>query len=92
MVNPWRKMPLAVYEAHMKLCGIEQLQALNQIMKSQWACCPGAIKAAVLGVAVGNGLEHCGPGWEVIYGIDVNAGYLQECGRRFFPAWAVTYS
>lgn len=70
----------------MGLCGIEQLQTLNRIMKNQWTICPGAVKAAVLGIAGGNGLEHCGPDWDIIYGIDVNAEYLQECGRRFFPS------
>lgn len=86
MKNPWQQMPLAVYEAHMGFDGIEQLQALNRIMKSQWTAYAGAVSAAVLGVAGGNGLEYCGTNLEIIYGIDVNAEYLQECGRRFFPS------
>ena len=72
MKNPWQQMPLAVYEAHMGFDGIEQLQALNRIMKSQWTAYAGAVSAAVLGVASGNGLEYCGHNLEIIYGIDVS--------------------
>lgn len=86
MDNPWRQMPLFIYEAHMGLPDVAQLQALNLIMKRQWAAYPDTASAAIIGIAGGNGLEHCGDTCEIVYGIDVNTEYLQECGRRFQPS------
>lgn len=87
MENPWRQMPLFIYEAHMGLPNVEQLQALNKIMKKQWAACPGTASAAIIGIAGGNGLEHCRDTCEIVYGIDVNTEYLQACARRFQPGF-----
>lgn len=34
MMNPWEQMPLYIYEVHMSLEQVAQLQALNCIMKN----------------------------------------------------------
>lgn len=70
-----------VYEAHMT--HVAQLQELNAIMKAQWQALPEASKAAVLGIAGGNGLEYAGDSLRVIYGIDLNPEYLQACNERY---------
>ncbi|WP_322173713.1 class I SAM-dependent methyltransferase [Acutalibacter caecimuris] len=83
MKNPWQQVPLEVYESHMRLDTVAQLQFLNQVMKSQWQSFPQTTSAVVLGIAGGNGLEHCGDGVKTVIGIDVNDQYLQECKKRF---------
>lgn len=82
-MNPWEKISQDVYEKHMSLSQVAQLQALNQIMRSQWSARPDGTSAAVLGVAGGNGLER--DNFQTVYGIDVNEDYLQSCGQRFNP-------
>ena len=57
MSNPWEEISLDDYEKHMSLDSVRQLQALDSIMKKQFAAYP-VETAAVLGVAGGNGLEH----------------------------------
>lgn len=37
MKNPWEEIPLSDYENHMKLSSVMQLQALDEIMKGQFA-------------------------------------------------------
>ena len=59
MSNPWEEIILDDYEKHMSLDSVRQLQALDSIMKEQFAAYP-VETAAVLGVAGGNGLEHIG--------------------------------
>ncbi len=87
MRNPWNDVPLEIYESHMSLSDVAQLQALNDIMREQVkAACPGAESAAVVGVAGGNGLEHCLKRFKLVYGIDVNPDYLKICAQRFGPA------
>lgn len=83
MENAWKHLDLRDYEAHMQLESVQQLQALNRIMKqqvNQYA----VDTIAVLGVAGGNGLEHVMPlAVSEVYGIDVNDTYLQACKTRF---------
>lgn len=82
-LNPWRQVPLEVYEGHMGWDSVCQLQALNAAIKAQLAAYPTAKTAAILRVAGGNGLEHCGRHLEKIYGIDINPAYLEACRQRF---------
>ena len=84
-MNPWEKLPIDTYENHMSLSQVAQLQTLNRIMKSQWAAHPNASSVAVLGIAGGNGLEHCGESVRKVYGIDINQSYLERCAQRFEP-------
>lgn len=84
--NPWNDIPLEIYESHMNLSNIAQLQALNRIMREQVKACPYSESAAVLGVAGGNGLEHCLERFSTVYGIDVNPDYLEICAKRFSNA------
>lgn len=57
MKNPWEEIDLSDYETHMSLDSVQQLQAMNAIMKNQFSDYP-VTTAMVLGVAGGNGLEH----------------------------------
>ena len=57
MKNPWEEIDLEIYESHMRLDSVMQLQAMNAIMKKQLEAYPAAT-AMILGVAGGNGLEH----------------------------------
>lgn len=83
MKNPWEKIPLSDYESHMKLDSVMQLQAMNEMMRGQFCDYP-ADSVMVLGVAGGNGLEHIPEGkFRKVYGVDVNARYLQETAKRF---------
>lgn len=82
MKNPWEMIPLEDYESHMRLDSVRQLQALNELMKGQISACP-ASKLMILGVAGGNGLEHVRRGqFEKVYGVDVNAAYLEAARSR----------
>lgn len=81
MHNPWEQIPLEAYEAHMGLDSVRQLQTLNEVMRGQLAT-PGVATVMILGVAGGNGLEHVPPGVRRVYGVDVNAMYLEEAARR----------
>lgn len=81
--NPWKVIPLSDYESHMKLDSVCQLQAMNHMMRRQFALA-GADSAMILGVAGGNGLEHVGQSsFRKVYGVDINAGYLSECEERY---------
>ena len=68
-MNPWKKIGLSDYENHMSLESVQQLQALNRIMKEQFSNYELLRKKTdiheelhgnvmILGVAGGNGLEH----------------------------------
>lgn len=57
MNNPWKDISLDDYENHMKLNSVQQLQALNMLMKEQFNTYP-IDNIMILGVAGGNGLEH----------------------------------
>ena len=83
MRNPWEEIRLADYENHMRLESVFQLQAMNAMMRAQFAAC-SAKTVMILGVAGGNGLEHIDPGaWERVYGVDINRDYLTACKERY---------
>ena len=83
MSNPWEEIRLSDYEAHMRLDSVRQLQAMNEIMKSQWTVCP-ARTAMLLGAAGGNGLEHVRPEqFSALYCVDINPDYLGALRARF---------
>lgn len=83
MSNPWEEIPLDDYENHMKLDSVKQLQTMSEMMKGQFDAYPVS-SIMILGIAVGNGLEHVPSNkFEKIYGIDVNSSYLQEVIRRY---------
>lgn len=83
MKNPWEEIPLEDYEGHMSLDSVRQLQALNEIMRGQLDAYPVS-RVMILGVAGGNGLEHIRKGqFEKVYGVDVNAAYLEAAAARY---------
>lgn len=83
MNNPWKEIKLSDYENHMQLETVMQLQALNEMMKSQFEI-EKATSIMILGVAGGNGLEHINSlRVEKVYGIDINEDYLKECRQRY---------
>ena len=83
MNNPWEEIELQAYESHMALDSVGQLQAMNAMMRQQFAACP-AETVMILGVAGGNGLEHAGRmGFTKVYGVDINPCYLQACRERY---------
>lgn len=83
MNNPWKDILLDDYEKHMKLDSIKQLQAMNEMMKMQFEDYH-ANRVMILGIAGGNGLEHIQKNqFEKIYGVDINASYLQEVKNRY---------
>jgi hypothetical protein len=83
MKNPWENFSLDIYEKHMRLPEVSQLQALNKIMHSQLSAY-SVTTAAIFGIAGGNGLEHIeNTDIRKVYGIDVNRDYLTACGKRY---------
>ena len=83
MKNPWEEIPLNDYESHMKLDSVMQLQAMNEMMKGQFAAYPVS-SVMIFGIAGGNGLEHIKKEkFKKIYGIDVNSSYLKEVMCRY---------
>lgn len=83
MNNPWNEIDLSIYENHMSLDSVFQLQALNRMMKDQFYAY-SVQSIMVLGVAGGNGLEHIDR-WAIskVYGVDINKGYLDTCVKRY---------
>lgn len=82
-MNPWERLPLLVYENHMRSDGVKQLQTLNGIMREQFQSYKIS-STAIFGVTGGNGLEHTvTAGFEKIFGIDISAEYLSVCRERF---------
>lgn len=84
MDNPWKEVALSDYENHMSLSNVGQLQTLDMIMAQQFSAYP--VKSVViLGVAGGNGLGNLAaiPSIEAIYGVDINAGYLEASSGRY---------
>lgn len=57
MKNPWVDIDLKDYEGHMKHDSVMQLQALNEMIKEQFATYP-VHDIMILDIAGGNGLEH----------------------------------
>lgn len=83
MKNPWEDILLDDYENHMKLDSVMQLQAMNEMMKSQLDAYPVS-NAVILGIAGGNGLEHISKDkFKKVYGVDVNPDYLRACLHRY---------
>ena len=75
-MNPWEEISLSDYENHMSLASVNQLQAMNKMMKLQFEAYP-VTSAIVLGIAGGNGLEHVNlKKYSKIYAIDINEEYL----------------
>lgn len=82
-MNPWEEISLSDYENHMSLDSVKQLQAMNEMMKKQFAAYP-VTTAMVFGIAGGNGLEHVNQGkYKKIYGIDINEEYLATVKERY---------
>lgn len=82
-MNPWEEISLSDYENHMSLESVKQLQAMNEMMKSQFEDYPVS-SAIVLGIAGGNGLEHVDTKkYKKIYGIDINEAYLDAVRERY---------
>lgn len=82
-MNPWEEISLSDYENHMSLDSVNQLQAMNEMMKKQFAAYPVTI-AMVFGIAGGNGLEHVNQEkYKKIYGIDINEAYLTAVKERY---------
>lgn len=82
MRNPWEEIDLQDYENHMRLESVMQLQALNRLMKGQFARHP-AKTVMLLGAAGGNGLEHIDTGRvRKVYAVDINEAYLTACKAR----------
>jgi hypothetical protein len=81
MRNPWMKIDLDIYENHMADAAVMQSQALNLISGEQiGAYKPACI--AYLGVAGGNGLEHCS-GVDKVYAVDINPDFIAACAERY---------
>ena len=82
-MNPWEEISLSDYENHMSLSSVNQLQAMNKMMKFQLEAYP-VTSAIVFGVAGGNGLEHVNlKKYSKIYGIDINNAYLDNVKKRY---------
>ncbi len=83
MKNPWEEISLEVYEKHMSLDSVKQLQAMNGMMKGQLGDYP-VRTAMILGIAGGNGLEHVQPvKYDTVYGVDINEEYLNAVKERY---------
>ncbi|MFZ0964315.1 MAG: class I SAM-dependent methyltransferase [Terriglobia bacterium] len=82
MKNPWLDVPLADYEGHMALPGIEQAQLLADILAGTLEqFLPQSV--AVLGCAGGNGFERIASGVTRVVGVDINPRFVAEAGARF---------
>lgn len=83
MLNPFLEIPLEIYEKHMSLDSVYQLQTLNEIMHDQLNRYDVSTYM-ILGVAGGNGLEHIDISKiDVVYGVDINSQYLETCRQRY---------
>lgn len=83
MNNPWKDISLSDYENHMALDSVQQLQAMNQIMKGQLNQYE-VQSAMILGIAGGNGLEHVDTEkLNKVYGVDINQEYLTITKKRY---------
>ncbi len=81
--NPWEEISLEVYEKHMSLDSVKQLQAMNKMMNGQLNDYP-VRTAMILGIAGGNGLEHVQTEkYDTVYGVDINEEYLNAVKERY---------
>jgi SAM-dependent methyltransferase len=82
MNNPWLDVPLADYEGHMALPGIEQAQLLSDIFADVLAkFSPRSV--AVIGCAGGNGFDRIPPAISRVVGVDLNPRFVAETEARF---------
>ena len=82
MNNPWLDVPLADYEGHMALPGIEQAQLLSDIFAGVLAkFSPRSV--AVIGCAGGNGFDRIPPAISRVVGVDLNPRFVAEIEARF---------
>jgi len=82
MNNPWLDVPLADYEGHMALPGIEQAQLLSDIFAGVLAkFSPRSV--AVIGCAGGNGFDRIPPAISRVVGVDLNPRFVAETEARF---------
>ena len=83
MNNPWKDISLSDYENHMAMDSVQQLQAMNQMMKGQLNQYE-VQSAMILGSAGGNGLEHVDTEkLNKVYGVDINQEYLTITKKRY---------
>lgn len=82
MANPWEEIELDVYESHMSLDSVRQLQTLDRMMREQLEAYP-VRTAMILGVAGGNGLAHVRrEKYDTVFGVDLNCAYLRAAAQR----------
>ncbi len=82
-MNPWETISLSDYENHMSLDSVKQLQAMYEMMKTQFEGYP-VTTAMIFGIAGGNGLEHVNrKKYKKVYGIDINKDYLDAVKERY---------
>ena len=83
MNNPWKDISLSDYENHMAMDSVQQLQAMNHMMKGQLNQYE-VQSAMILGIAGGNGLEHVDTEKiNMVYGVDINQEYLTITKKRY---------
>ena len=83
MNNPWKDISLSDHENHMAMDSVQQLQAMNQMMKGQLNQYE-VQSAMILGIAGGNGLEHVDTEkLNKVYGVDINQEYLTITKKRY---------
>ena len=83
MRNPWEEISLTDYENHMRLDSVMQLQAMNEMMKSQFNTY-SISSIIIFGIAGGNGLEHIQKDKFIkVFGVDINFSYLQSVTQRY---------
>jgi hypothetical protein len=81
--SAWLDVPLDDYEGHMRAPAVGQLGVLSDLFAEALALCRPA-SVAILGIAGGNGLEAIDRATTTrVVGVDINARYLADTGRRF---------
>lgn len=81
--HPWAGIPLEIYERHMSSDQVFQTQGLDRATHERLGRYPHA-RLLLLGIAGGNGLARVDASRvEAVYGVDVNANYLETCRSRF---------
>ncbi|MFZ5517058.1 MAG: class I SAM-dependent methyltransferase [Candidatus Zhuqueibacterota bacterium] len=83
MQNPWLKIPLSDYEAHMALPTVGQLELLAEAFAATLARRPSQ-SVALLGCAGGNGLDRIHPNsLKRVVGVDINPDYVSRVRERY---------
>lgn len=86
MKNPWLKIPLKDYEAHMKSPNVGQQQMLNLIFKDLISRF-NPKRIAVIGCTSGNGFEHVNfDNIDKLLGIDINPEFINSAMEKFGDA------